>query len=110
MKKWLIIWLGAAVCAAICAAAAFFSCGWLRLIIILVSAEAWLFFLVRFCLVKYRFSDSEIVISGGAFFKYSKTVKRSSVLSESRLYLGRLLVCTIIRTPKSTHILFCSLE
>lgn len=109
MKKWLCVWLGAAFCAVLCAAAAVFLHGWLLEMFIIAAAAVWVVFLARFCLLKYEISDSAIMISGGLFFKYSKKIERLSILSQSRLYVGRRLICTVIRTAGRAYVLFCSL-
>lgn len=110
MKKWFGVWLGAAVCAGLCVLAAVFLRGWLCAAVIVLAVMAWTVFLVRFGMLRYSISDSEIVISGGLLFRYSRRIERSEILSQTRLYAGRQLICTVVRTAGSTDILFCSLS
>lgn len=109
MKKWFCVYASAALAALICAAAVIFLRGWIRMALCLAAAAVWVVLFVRFCLIRYEFSDSEIKISGGLLFKYRKTIKREALISVSRLFVGDKLICTIIRTAGDFAVLFCKL-
>lgn len=110
MKKWICVWIVSALGVVVCTAAVLFLNGWLCVSAIAAVLALWAVFLVRFGLLKYRISDSFITVSGGLFFKYSRTIKRSAILSQSGLYMGKQLICTVIRTAGNTEVLFCSLS
>lgn len=109
MKNRLVILLFSAMIFAVICAAALLTRGWLCAVIILSAVTAWIIFLVRFILLKYNISDAEITITGGLFFKHTITIKRSAILSQSRLYLSDHLICTIVRTAGKTAVLFCDI-
>lgn len=109
IKKRIVVWIAAAGCAVICAAAAIFTRGWLCAVIITAAVMAWIVFAVRFTALRYEFSRSAVTISAGLIFKRTTTVKRSAILSQSRLYLSGHLICTIVRTAGKTVVLFCEI-
>lgn len=110
MKKWFCVYASAALAALICAAALVFLRFWLGLAVCIAAVVTWGVLFVRFCTVRYEFSDPEVVISGGWLIKYRKTVKRSSIISVSRVSLVKIPVFTVIRTAADTVILFCEFD
>lgn len=109
MKMRFCVYASAFLAVLICVAALIFLHFWLGIAICIAAAAAWAVFFVRFLLLRYEISESEIKITGGIFFKYKRTVKRAAILSRSRIYAGRRLICTVIRTAGSKIILFCEL-
>lgn len=109
MKKWLCVWLGTALAAVLMTAAVLFLFGALEAVICAVIAAAWGALFLRFLSINYHIGGDEIRISGGVFIRSELTVKRSEILSQSRLYLGKYLICTIVRTAGKRAVLFCEI-
>lgn len=107
MKTRFIVYFSAVSAVLICAAALFFLRFWLGMAVCIAAAVTWGVLFVRFCTIRYEFSDSELTITGGWLFKYKKIVKRSSILSVSRFFAFKIPVFTMIRTAGDTVILFC---
>lgn len=110
MKNRFCVYLSAVLAVLICIAALILLPFWLGTAVGIAAAVTWMALFIRFCTLRYDFSDSEIVISGGWLFKYRKTVKRSSILSVSRVSLVKIPAFTVIRTAADTVILFCELK
>ena len=109
MKKWLCIWISAALAGILIAAAALFSWGVLGIILGVGIAAMWGVLFLRFLSIRYRFDDDKIIIRRGVIVRAELTIKRSDILSLSRLYLGRYLICTIVRTAGNRAVLFCEI-
>ena len=65
--------------------------------------------LIRYLTLCYDISEEEISINIGLIFRSTIIIKRSAILSVSRLYLGHRLICTIVRTAGKTAVLFCDI-
>ena len=109
MKNNTFVWIVSVICAALFASALIFTRGALRVILCTAAAAGWMVLFLRFCTLRYHISDDEIRVNIGLFFHSRITVKRSAILSQSRLYFGRHLICTIVRTAGETVILFCEI-
>lgn len=109
MKKWLCVWIGSVLAALLITAAVLLTHGVLEIILCIAVTAAWGALFLRFLSIRYRFGSSEITITSGFLFRYEITIKRSEILSQSRSYLGRHLICTVIRTAGKRAVLFCEL-
>ena len=109
MKKNLVIHITSALCAALFTAVLLLTRGTLRIILCSVTAAAWTALFIRFRTLEYRFTQDELVIKIGLFFRSEITLKRTAILSHSRVCLGNRLICTIVRTAGKTVFLFCEI-
>lgn len=110
MKMRFCVYFSAVLAVLICTAALIFLRFWLGIAVCIAAVVTWVVLFVRFCTLKYEFSDSELMITGGWLFKYKKSVKRSSILSTSRVFVVKIPVFSVIRTASDTVILFCEPE
>lgn len=109
IKKWLYFRIVSAIFALLTAAALIFTRGALRIILCSAAVLAWTAFFIRFRTLKYHITSDEIITQIGFFIRSRKIIKRSAILSYSRVYVGKHLMCTIIRTPAKTAVLFCDI-
>lgn len=109
MKKTSCLWLLGGIFAVLSAAALIFLRGRLGTAALIAAAAVTAFLAARFAALRYEMTDPAIKISGGLIFKRVKLIERAAILSVSRVYLGRLLIFTVVRTAGSTDLLFCSL-
>lgn len=109
IKKWLYFGIVSAVFAALFAAALIFTRSVLRIALCTAAAAAWTAFFIRFCTLKYQITSDEIITEIGFFIRSRKIIKRSAILSCSRVYVGKHLMCTVVRTAAKTAVLFCDI-
>lgn len=109
MKKWLCIWISAFLTGLAATAAALLLRGALGVVLCAGIAAAWGALFLRFRSISYRFDIDRIIITCGVIVRSELTIKRSDILSQSRLYLGRHLICTVVRTAGKKAVLFCDI-
>ncbi len=109
IKKWLYFRILSAVFAVLFTAALIFTRGVPRILLCAAAAVSWTVFFIRFRTLKYRITSDEIITEIGFFIRSKKIIKRSAILSFSRVYIGNHLMCTVIRTPAKTAVLFCDI-
>lgn len=109
MKKWLIVRIGAALAAIMIIAAALLLRGVIVIVLCVIICAGWGLLLGRFLSIKYHIDGENIRISSGVFIRSELNVKRSEILSQSCLYLGKDLICTIVRTAGKMAVLFCEI-
>ncbi len=109
IKKGLYFGIVSAVFAALSAAALIFTRGVPRILLCAAAAVSWTVFFIRFRTLKYRITPDEIITEIGFFIRSRKIIKRSAILSFSRVYIGKRLMCSVVRTPAKTAVLFCDI-